>query len=622
MYLLNSKGSSIIQALITSAVVGIVMYNVSAFVTKTAYQNSSQVKKLNAQVAGDSFLALTSDSKLCMASQIKFASGTPITSSNDAVTLASTASGLPIQFTMQFPGWNSPRTVPSLVPSENEIPSMGLSIVSAKIRILDPDTDVRNIVNELDKSAKFIRAEVQLQFKDKSLLVSSNLPAYKSIMNIEVDDATGVINGCSSSMSPETVCKSYGGIYRPSEIPVCQFMPIDMNACRDKGEYIKDFDDALGGQPICEKFHAECAEGYVLRGVSSAGDAFCEPITVPKAPFVSEFVIHPNTSVDILLVIDNSGSMETENKKLSQKFSGFTDLLNSKGIDWQACYTTTGINKTFNDRLPFENGRAKDWMSNVPALVTGLGKVYGVDNSLAASFTRSLGQFTGGGSGDEQGIKAINYALDAESSAVCFRDGVTLATIIVSDEDEHSCGERCDPASANGGPDVLPTQIPHGNLNKRAKSEYAKQFKTFDALNKWENLVARLSAPGPLQRNFVAHSLIIKPGDVACHAENDRQAPAFYGNTYAALSGATGGIVGSVCAADYASELAGMAFATAAALQSVTLECTPTSIISVEATHDDGTVIAPFNYTTSGNKLLYTTALIDKDKIKVTYNCP
>src|SRR4051812_2258479 len=47
----------------------------------------------------------------------------------------------------------------------------------------------------------------------------------------------------------------------------------------------------------------------------------------------------PTSQVDVLVIVDDSTSMEIERKKLGSRMKTFTDRLS--GLDWQLCVTTT-----------------------------------------------------------------------------------------------------------------------------------------------------------------------------------------------------------------------------------------------------------------------------------------
>ena len=134
--------------------------------------------------------------------------------------------------------------------------------------------------------------------------------------------------------------------------------------------------------------------------------------------------------VDIFIVFDNSGSMSDENKELGDRFDNFTNILDSAGIDWQMCYTTSNVNG--------QKGRAMAWEQ--------LGsKVFRSTDANRSEIFRATAQNIQNtqSSGDEQPIRAIGLAVKESTNADCFRDDAALTTIIVTDEDERSGGE-CD----------------------------------------------------------------------------------------------------------------------------------------------------------------------------------
>jgi len=59
------------------------------------------------------------------------------------------------------------------------------------------------------------------------------------------------------------------------------------------------------------------------------------------------------TSIDVLFVIDNSGSMEQEQTNLIANFPTFISVLNNSGLDYRVAVTTTGRNYTWKQQTPF-----------------------------------------------------------------------------------------------------------------------------------------------------------------------------------------------------------------------------------------------------------------------------
>jgi hypothetical protein len=84
------------------------------------------------------------------------------------------------------------------------------------------------------------------------------------------------------------------------------------------------------------------------------------------------------------------------------------------------------------------------------------------------------------------------------------------------------------------------------------------------------------------QKAFSWHSIITKPGDVDCL----RTYGATYGQRYFDFSQLTGGVVGSVCATDYAAQLVGVANKIRQLVKTMTMSCAPLTQFPVTVTKD------------------------------------
>jgi hypothetical protein len=229
--------------------------------------------------------------------------------------------------------------------------------------------------------------------------------------------------------------------------------------------------------------------------------------------------------VDILFVIDNSGSMEYEQKSMASRVRNFLDVV--KGLDWQIAVTTTDpVHKTLGD------GRL------VP--------LYGKTNSyiLNSAMTDADARYTLGmtlqrpevGSGYEQGILSAYRAVErsvaaAGTNANFIRSDSQLAVVLISDEDESANGPKNDPAI------------------------FVKYIQT--------------TFGGQKAMSF--HSIIARPDDKACLSGEGYSA----GYRYEQISKLTGGVIGDVCATDYAAQVQGIAEGVRKTLKSLSLTCTP-----------------------------------------------
>lgn len=162
----------------------------------------------------------------------------------------------------------------------------------------------------------------------------------------------------------------------------------------------------------------------------------------------------PLTEVDVLFVVDNSGSMAEEAAKLSRALSSFVDGLN--GVDWQIAITSSDVGTgSFNTR-----GRLVNMVGTNSNILTRNTPNYEQVflNTVVATGPNAAcagGDLYQCGSGDEQPLEAtrIIIAEQAPENAAFFRPGADLVSIILTDEDEMSDG----PAGATSGETLVST---------------------------------------------------------------------------------------------------------------------------------------------------------------------
>jgi len=339
-----------------------------------------------------------------------------------------------------------------------------------------------------------------------------------------------------------------------------------------------------------------CGPGLVPDAITGE----CRPL---RERTTTATVVTQARQVDLFFIIDNSGSMAEDNRKLSEKLGGFVALLQNSNIDWQACYTTTDV------RTDREQGRALKWLSETGTTTNDVVLSPASSGDIDSRFRRSIGRFTGGGGGNEQGINAMGLALNRTDTAVCFRTGAALTPILISDEDENSCGGRCQNSS-----DEM-------TLTGRLLSSYTNQYRELTAANTPEYLINLVKERFAADKKFLFHSLVIKSKpqtDLSCYHTQDIEAQAFYGITYENLSQLTGGISGSICSNDYAIELKAIAERIDETLASITLECAPYN-------NEVNVVLSPQpvgqTYSVQGDKLIFTPALVAGTSVTASYKC-
>lgn len=203
--------------------------------------------------------------------------------------------------------------------------------------------------------------------------------------------------------------------------------------------------------------------------------------------------------VDVLFVVDNSGSMEQEQSKLAANFESFIQYFQNLGLDFQLAVVTTDVEN------PSQQGR---FVGNPKILKPSTA-------DLTAAFQSNVNVGTGG-SGTERGLDAAKLALSepllSGENAGFLRQDAILAIVVVSDEED------------GGSEDDAPALPP--------VSDYVSYFLS-------------LKAGDPARVNFSAIA-----GDVpnGCTSADAEAGPA---NRYADAANALNGVFASICADDF-----------------------------------------------------------------------
>lgn len=297
---------------------------------------------------------------------------------------------------------------------------------------------------------------------------------------------------------------------------------------------------------------------------------------VNSVRFLSQnVVIREDKKVDILIVVDNSGSMSFEQRNMSERVRNMLSIL--RGFDYRIAVTTTDPNPTRTssgrtytgdgDLIPISGQNGALWIgSDLDETVA--------QNALGLTIQRSET-----GSGSEQGIRSVYRFVEKATTpglvqSNFFRDGANFATLVISDEDESANTNKNDPLT----------------------------------------LLNLISTKFNNQKAFSFHSIITKPGDVVCRNGEG----ATYGNRYKTMTDLTGGVMGSVCEADYASQVNGISTAIRDLVKQLTLSCEPLSQYPIAITKDGIPFIA--TYTVEGVNLKFNEALPAGD-FKINYAC-
>lgn len=283
-----------------------------------------------------------------------------------------------------------------------------------------------------------------------------------------------------------------------------------------------------------------------------------------------------SNKVDVLFVVDNSGSMAFEQQSMAQRMGSFMNQI--IGLDYRIGITTT-------------DPSSREWGDGRLLPLAGQSNRYVVDASMPQGQAQALIgntlQRRETGNASEQGIYATYRAIErtlasgSNPNKLLFRPDAGLAVVVISDEDESATG---------------PKNIPENLVN------YVQWV--------W---------PGKL---FSFHSIITIPGDDECR----RTQGAAFGVIYEKMSRITGlgtvggAIVGSVCASDYGAQLSGIGDSVRQMNKAMTLQCEPVgpSNSSVVVRYNGANFTDP--YEVIGTKLVFQRNL-PLGRYTLTYRC-
>lgn len=274
-----------------------------------------------------------------------------------------------------------------------------------------------------------------------------------------------------------------------------------------------------------------------------------------------------NSKIDILFVIDNSGSMSQEQAKIAQVFSGFISRLSH--LDWRVGITTTDNSSSGakGSLLPYRNSK------------------YFIDSKTAdvnALFIEGIQRGTRG-SGTETGLYSITNFLTkskqaGSQEAQFLRADAILTTIVVTDSDQSQNANRTGTSNSYINP---------ADFVAHVKSEISG-------------------------KEYIHHSSIVLPGDNACKSQGE-----MFGTSYYDVSQLTGGISASICANNYASQFDLMARSIIDRVSEKTLDCVPVSDVIVK--DPSGSHLSGFEVV--GKVVKFTTALSTVGDYQIIYKC-
>lgn len=161
-----------------------------------------------------------------------------------------------------------------------------------------------------------------------------------------------------------------------------------------------------------------------------------------------------NSKIDMVWVIDNSGSMQTSQNNLRANFPAFISQFNSLGLDYKIVVTTSDAylalpemidiynyyrrtslyGSMFESKHATEKARFKDgYGSNHSGVFELLPTTPDLINVFSINATQGIY-----GYGDERPLQSMKTALESSLNTGFLRDGSHLAVMLLTDEDDFS----------------------------------------------------------------------------------------------------------------------------------------------------------------------------------------
>ncbi len=327
---------------------------------------------------------------------------------------------------------------------------------------------------------------------------------------------------------------------------------------------------------------ANCADVTCLENINNVGSK-------PFEGSQDVTIRAPLDKVDILIVDDNSGSMQPDQANLASRFANFITSL--APLDWQIAITTTDVTvKGAHGQFVGPEGSSPSFSPNY--VITPMT----LNNDMV--FSKTV-QRTETGDSDERGIMAASLVVDGRTTTAgtFFRANSNFAIIILSDEDERSVG-GLDPKDS--------------------------QFQPIEDVDLPKNFVNKVKAAWGDTKPLIVNSIIIKPGDTAClnteATATGGGGRGYFGSFYDTLSRLTGGVTGSICdngAGAFTNTVKNIGGAIQAQAKNIQLDHIPKDMPVV--TFDPVGNSVPFTWTPGTGAIILSSLPVVGTKLHITY---
>lgn len=274
-----------------------------------------------------------------------------------------------------------------------------------------------------------------------------------------------------------------------------------------------------------------------------------------------------NNKVDILWVIDNSGSMLTKQQSLANSFDSFTQVFLNKGFDFHIAIVTTDT-RSSTDPNPLLRGQ-EGFFQGAPTVITG--QTANFSNTFKANVV--VGAL---GDAAAKGLDVIPLSLNTGNlntvNAGFLREDAHLAVVVLSDADDTSSTET-----------VASTMSFLQTLKPDKFDVLARTYK----------------------KNFTVSAVVVdlsNPANTACAA------PFEDGTKFKLLANQSGGSITSICEADFSPGLLNLSKRIAEAITEIPLARAP-QVSTIVITFNGVTIPQDstdgWTYSSAGNKVVF-----------------
>ncbi len=240
--------------------------------------------------------------------------------------------------------------------------------------------------------------------------------------------------------------------------------------------------------------------------------------TLPPDVYVDTYAQQSASKVDVLWVVDNSGSMAPHQENLARNFQSFIDLFTRGAVDYRIAVTTTDTSKD------------KGLFKGSPKIITPQ------SGNVGTLFANNI-RVGINGSPYETGLKAAQMALTQQANA--------NAPQLTKIED---CRFKCnDAACVQGCPDQFPVEFmrPDAYLYLIFVSDDEDKSTPEDIRYFWRSFKTA---------NTIGNDGMVTPAAIVPTPDNNACGVAV-GARYLELARLTGGETGSICQTDFSATL-------------------------------------------------------------------